>query len=304
MARAEDEKPVVVILPFKNESNKQEKIQYEAVIATGRNNATRPAVLTVDRYTEAPRTLFESALVKWNVVDVVERKRLDAVLKEEQFGGVIGKEPAEELAKKLGASRLILGTITNISEETRSFVDVDGSYGMRGMKVETILLKAKISVRVVELPSGKILTATDATGSKTLGKSTFGGTSFGKSSKDARGNKDGRGKSSGNANSDAYFVVIEDAIAKLAADEKFKAAVAGKAVAQGMVDVEFAPTPEKCNIEIDGKYKGSSAPSLKVQLKAGTEYKVRITKAGYKEWMADIVAEPGLKITPELEANK
>lgn len=278
---AEDEKPVVIVLPFKNESNKQEKMKLEAVVVEPKGQ-TKATILTVDRFTEVPRTLFESALVKYDGVSVVERKRLDALLKEEQFGGLIGKEPAEELAKKLGANRIVLGTITSLNEETRTFVDVDGSYGMRGMKIETTSVRAEISVRVVELPSGKILCTSDAKGSKTYSKTTFGGTT----------------------SSDRFSEAIKDGVAKISADEKFKAAISGKAVAAGLIEVEFAPTPDKCNIEIDGKYEGSTSQALKVQLKAGTEYKVRITKAGYKEFTAVIVAKAGLKITPELEANK
>ena len=45
-----------------------------------------------------------------------------------------------------------------------------------------------------------------------------------------------------------------------------------------MVEVDFSPVPENCDIEIDGKYVGGSP--LKRQLQAGKEYKIRISKGG------------------------
>jgi hypothetical protein len=137
-------------------------------------------------------------------------------------------------------------------------------------------------VRVLEIETGKIAFSKTVRGSETYSKSTYGGTK----------------------SSDRHFAAVKAAVAKVAADEAFKAAVRGKKAAkeEGLVEVEFAPKPDNCDIEIDGKYVGGSP--LKKKLKPGTDYKVRISKAGHKEWTGVITPEAGLKVARELEANK
>jgi PEGA domain len=102
---------------------------------------------------------------------------------------------------------------------------------------------------------------------------------------------------------DRNFPALEAALKELADDELFLAAVrSDKAVAGaagGRIEVEFAPQPENCDIEIDGKYVGGSPKTL--ALPAGKEVKVRIKKGGYESWESVIVPESGLRITPELD---
>ena len=72
--------------------------------------------------------------------------------------------------------------------------------------------------------------------------------------------------------------------------------------ADDLIEVDFSPKPENCDIEIDGKYVNGSP--LKRRLQEGKEYKVRISKGGFKDWEGLIVPEKGLRITPELGASR
>jgi hypothetical protein len=75
----------------------------------------------------------------------------------------------------------------------------------------------------------------------------------------------------------------------------------GHAMFQDVIEVEFSPKPDNCDVLIDGKYIGGSP--LKMALQIGKEIKVRITKADHKPWENVIMARPGLRITTELEPN-
>ena len=99
------------------------------------------------------------------------------------------------------------------------------------------------------------------------------------------------------------------AIDKIGEDPLFKAAVLGKKLSAadaqgkgGVVEVDFSPKPDNCDIEIDGKYIGGSP--LKRKLVSGTDYKIRISKGGYKDWTGTVTPEAGMRITRELELSK
>ena len=269
-------KPIVLVPPFENQAKQHDYIQYDVPDGTSPDRPRRQ--YRIDRYTEAPRTLFEDALANLDGVSIVERQRVDTLLAESEFGqlsGLVDPEKAVKLGKLLGASQIVIGTIADISEDTKKFKGY-------GVETENTVVTAELRVRVLEIESGKQIFSKTVKGSKTYSKSTFGESKSG----------------------DRCFAAVKEAVAAIAADDDFKAAIQGKksATAEGLIEVEFAPKPDNCDIEIDGKYIGGSP--LKRKLKPGTEYKVRISKAGHKEWIGVIAPEPGMKITRELEANQ
>jgi curli biogenesis system outer membrane secretion channel CsgG len=268
-------KPVVLVPPFENHAKQHEYIMYDVPDGTSPKKPRRQ--YRIDRYTEAPRTLFEDALANIGGVTVVERKRLDALLVEAEFNGFreAETERALKLGKLLGANRIIIGTIADISEETKEFKGYN-------IVLKKTVVTAELTVRMIDIDTGEIGFSKTVKGSQTYEKSN----------------------NAENKSSDRHFAAVKAAVAELAKDDKFKAAVQGKksATEEGLIEVEFAPKPDNCDVEIDGKYVGGSP--VKRKLKAGTEYKVRISKAGYKEWTGVITPEAGLKITREMEANK
>src|SRR5262249_35656677 len=76
-------KPVVLVPPFENQTKIHESISYE--VATGTNPNSPKKRYAVDRFTEAPRSLFEDLLTRIEGVTVVERQRVDAMLVESEF---------------------------------------------------------------------------------------------------------------------------------------------------------------------------------------------------------------------------
>jgi hypothetical protein len=271
-----DTKPIVLVPPFENQAKQREYVMYDVPDGTSPNKPRRQ--YRIDRYCEAPRSLFEDVLVNIGGVTIVERKRVDTLLVEAEFGqlsGLVDPEKAIKLGKLLGANTIVIGTIVDISDETKKFKGYN-------IQTENTVVSAEMRVRVLEIETGRIAYSKTVTGSKTYSKSTYGSTK----------------------GSDRNFAAVKAAVAEIAGDKKFKAAVQGKqaAVAEGLIEVEFAPKPDNCDIDIDGKYVGGSP--LKRKLMAGIDYKVRISKAGYKEWTGIITPEAGLKITRELEPNK
>jgi hypothetical protein len=271
-------KPVVLVPPFENQSKKHESISIE--VATGNNPNQPKRRYSVDRYTEVPRTLFEDMLANLDGVAIVERQRVDTLLVESEFGrlsGLVDPAKAQQLGNMLGANLIVMGTIVDLHDEVVTF----NGYGIR---TENTTIHCQIRFRMLEAGSGNMVYSKVFKGSKTYPKSNFGG----KESKDR------------------FFEAIEVVLQKVADDADFRAAVRGKKAGAGTesggVEVEFAPKPENCDIEIDGKYVGGSP--IKRKLQAGKEYKIRISKEGYKDWQGVIVPEAGLRITRELGASR
>ncbi len=269
-------KPVVLVPPFENLAKQREYVMYDVPDGTSPDKPRRQ--YKIDRYTEAPRALFEDALTNIDGVTIVERKRVDTLLVEAEFGrlsGLVDPEKAIKLGKLIGANTIIIGTIVDVSEETKKF---------KGYNIETenVVVTAELRVRVLEIETGKQLFSKTVKGNKTYSKSTFGETK----------------------SSDRNFAAVKAAVAEIGGDEKFKAALLGKRATaeEGLIEIEFAPKPDNCDIAIDGEYVGGSP--LKYKLKAGMQYKILISKAGYKEWATVVTPKAGLKITRELETSK
>jgi curli biogenesis system outer membrane secretion channel CsgG len=280
-SKQKQRKPVILVPPFENQSKHHETIGYE--VGTG-DKANQPKRrYSVDRLTEAPRSIFENLLGNIDGITIVERQRVDTLLVESEFGalsGLVDSEKAVKLGKMLGANLIVMGTITDIRDEIRRFE----GYGIKNENMNVI---CQIRVRLLDIESGKVQFSKIVKGSKTYTKSSFGGT----------------------ASSDRNFAAIEAALEQLEGDSQFKAALfgekpatSGQPAAEGLVEVEFAPKPENCDIEIDGKYVGGSP--LKRRMAAGKEFKVRISKGGFQDWRGTIVPEAGLRITRELNANR
>jgi hypothetical protein len=271
-------KPVILVPPFENQSRHHEMIPYD--VATGKDPDRPKRRFTVDRYTEAPRSLLEDMLGQISGITIVERQRVDALLVESQFGqlsGLVDTESAIRLGKLLGAKLIVLGSIIDIRDEKREF----RGYGIATKNTE---VQCRIRVRLLDIGSGTVKFSKVLTGSKSFAESNFGGTS----------------------SSDRNFGAVEATLQKLEGDEQFRRAILGgkaeAAPAEGLVVVEFAPKPENCDIEIDGKYVGGSP--LKRRLSTAKEYKVRIIKGGFQTWEGVIVPEEGMRITRELDRER
>src|SRR5262245_33181766 len=215
-------KPVVLVPPFENQTKIHESISYE--VATGTNPNSPKKRYAVDRFTEAPRSLFEDLLTRIEGVTVVERQRVDAMLVESEFGamsGMVDSEKAVRMGKLLGAQFIIMGSLMDLRAEKRDFA----GYGIRTRNIEVL---CSLRVRLLDIASGTVKFSKVVQGKKTYSQSNYGGeTSTG-----------------------PYFAAVEAAIQQLEEDAQFKSALlgpsagAGTTVAPGeLVEIEFAPKP-------------------------------------------------------------
>ena len=277
---ADRKTPVVLVPPFENLSSAKAYTSYE--VATSSNPNSPKRTFQVDRYTEAPRAVLEDILGAIPGVKIVERQRVDAILLESEFGrlsGLVDAEKAVKLGKLLGANAVVMGTVLDVSSRSKEF----SGYGIA---TRNTVVTGSVRIRVVDIESGHVSFSRISKGSATFLTSNFGGVN----------------------NSDVAYAVIEGALENLRSDDDFKARMSGvqdKQLAAAdsrtpqLIEVEFMPKPDNCDVEIDGKYVGGSP--LKRKLATGKEYKVRISKAGHTPWEGSVVPEAGLRISKELE---
>ncbi|MEW5976173.1 MAG: CsgG/HfaB family protein [Acidobacteriota bacterium] len=121
--------------------------------------------------------LIVDQLVRDGTFSVIERRKLDAVLAEQNFSNSANADSttAATLGRVLGVNAIILGSVTQFGTERRDFNTAGVGGGRRGLgggRVGTQEGKANVAVtaRLIDVNTGEILAS--ATG---LGKSSRGG---------------------------------------------------------------------------------------------------------------------------------
>ena len=99
--------------------------------------------------------MVTTSLVTYNRFDLVERSRIEKVMKEQRFqvSGLVDESHAVEVGKLLGAEAVIFGGVTSVSQ-----TKID-KFAYDVMKTEV-----GIDVRVVNVTTGKVVLASAATG--------------------------------------------------------------------------------------------------------------------------------------------
>jgi hypothetical protein len=277
-------KAVILVAPFENLSRTKDMIDYE--VATGTDPDKPKRTFRVDRYAEAPRGILEDIFVSFAGVQIVERQRLDQLLLEGEFGrfsGLVDPEKAVKLGKMLGATAVVMGTIQNVSSATRTF----SGYGIT---TRNTVVTAAVRVRIIDVATSRVVFSEILKGNTVQSASQAGA----------------------NAESDAPFSAMEDALQRLREDEGVQEAILGrrpegKSVASRAaedvqeVEVDFSPKPDNTDVEIDGKYIGGSP--LKWKLRTGADVKVKFLKTGFKPKEMTISPRAGMAITTQLAAE-
>ena len=121
---------------------------------------------------------------------VIERKKLDTVLAEQDFAASDRADPSAaklaKIGKVLGVKYIVSGSITKFGSEKKS---TGGSFKGIGLGVGKAKTEVGLTVRVVDATTGEILVSVKGIGlSKKGGGLAFakGGTSFGTGSSDFR----------------------------------------------------------------------------------------------------------------------
>ena len=189
---------------------------------------------------DAARERLEDLLVN-KEFKVVERQRVDQVLKEAEFSGkstLTDSEKAVKLGKAVGANVIVMGTILDVTTDTQNYNDGK-------IRTSKTVVKASFRIRVVDMSSGTITFSKEFEGHDSYDSSTYGA----------------------KTTSDAASKVIKKAITSAGDSQAFLDAINGKSGAttdahhtssSSETEVSFEPTPSNCDILVDGEYRGSS----------------------------------------------
>ena len=276
--------PVILIPPFETASS---------------SHGPRGFGMASSKANDDARGVLEDILVNKHM-KVVERQRVDAVLREAEFSGkstMADQEKAVKMGKMLGANVLSMGTILNVSSETQQ----SSGYGVRTRKTT---VKASVRIRVVDIASGEINYSHVFNAVQNYDSSTNGGfaaTPNGSTFEVVKAAINQVG------HDDAYFSALRkvSGAAPAASSEGGDDSTASKPKGndEKMVEVSFEPTPAKCDVLIDGEYRGTTP--LKLQLPVKKPVKITIRKAGFDAWEATMTPSENVKkVNPELGAAK
>ena len=160
--------PVVMLPPFENFSRQREQsVQTRVSMSVGRGSAREGrGQAKVDRFGEAARTMVEDALVNGGI-DIVERQKLDHLLRESEFflnSGVLNVDLARKAAKGR-ASHILIGTIVSLSTETEHV-------NTRYIKAKITKYIAKVRVRLVNVDTAAVVLSMEQEGVKKVTSTT------------------------------------------------------------------------------------------------------------------------------------
>ena len=150
------------------------------IMAASKNNRILVAVIPFTYKAENPKyagieeglaQAVSSELVKKKVFRIIERERVDTLLKEIKYQqmGIVNPETALQLGKHLGAQAYLLGSVVSVSvrDEWRSVKFAEKT--VRFVEVEA-------EVKIVDIQTGEVLGSGRAIGkSKTAEKHAFSG---------------------------------------------------------------------------------------------------------------------------------
>jgi len=284
----------ILVAPFENISQFKAMVSYDAMqesnerapvsavvadartgvaVAVAGTQAVRKSV-TVDRYSEAPRGMLEDLLTQQPGVVVVERQRVDALLKEQQFSGFTNQGEAIALSRVAGARYLATGTVQDIGTRETTF----NGYGISSKRVQ---VNAQVRVRVVDIETGQIVASTSAQGQEVYATGLFAGLTDG----------------------DVAYRVISNAIAKIGENKAFfeqvRTQVGG--VSSG-ISVVVECTPAGADVLVNDVFAGNAPVTL--TLPAGHSSTVSIQAAGFTTWQRSVTPQAGMRIAPTLSPAK
>lgn len=232
------------------------------------------------RHAEYARGELENLIVENFDAIVVERARMDRVVEDislDNFSGLIDPSDSVNFGRMSGAQMLIIGSILKADTQQKNYSGLPtGRFRLRTKSANT---EVTVRIRAVDLERSVVVFSTTLKGSSTSFSTNFGGS----------------------GDRDQVSMAVEHALSKLAGNAKFAALFkenAGRSSAMAQIEVEISPTPDNCDIEINGVFYGSSP--MTVKLDSGTTVVVKISKQGYEIWEKKLIPREGMKITSEL----
>jgi curli biogenesis system outer membrane secretion channel CsgG len=210
-------------------------------------------------------------LLNSGLFDVVERNQLKAILQEQGLSGsgLVEMDSAIQMGQLLGAGYLLTGRVVSASAEERSF----SGYGI---KSKSTILTLRVSLRVLDSSTGKLVVATTRESSETV---TQGG---------------GLRISDTGVFSKLAVEVSKQLTQEISNSARFKKK---EDDSPQWVDVNFESTPTSADVEVDGIFYGNAGETLSVP---GGLHIVRISLPGCEVWEKKVLLRSGAKIKATL----
>ncbi len=220
--------------------------------------------------------LIGNAVINSGTFDVLEREKLDTILKEQAFANSAMVDPnnAVQMGAMLGAPYLMTGKVISANIGKKKF----SGYGVTSTKT-TFVLKA--STRVLDTRTGRVMfSSTETASSSTQGTGNLNVSTGGGS-----------------------FVSLAEKIAYRFADKLAKRSAKfqpKKTEEVTMVKVNVTSSPEAADVEVDGIFYGNAGSE--VELPSGLKT-VKISLPGYDVWQKKVMVREGMNIRATLRKS-
>ncbi len=215
--------------------------------------------------------LIGDAVINSNLFDVVERDKLNTIIKEQSFSGsgMVDPNSAIQMGSMVGARYLMTGKVVSADVEKTSFT----GYGVTTTEMTYIM---KVSARVLDTKTGRVMFS----GTETDSIYTQSTNSLRVSGKGA-------------------FVELAEKIAysfvdRLNKSGKFKPE---KKEELALVKVKFLSEPDTADVEVDGVFYGNAGGEIEVPEGLHT---VRISLPGHDVWEKKVMLRKESKIIATL----
>ncbi len=215
--------------------------------------------------------LIGDTVINSDLFNVVERDKLNTIVKEQSFSGsgMVDPNSAIRMGSMVGARYLMTGKVVSADIEKTSF----SGYGVTTKKITYIM---KVSARVIETKTGRVMFS----GTETASNYTQSTDNLSVSAKGA-------------------FVELAEKIAhsfvdRLSQSGKFKPE---KKEELTLVKVGFLSKPDAADVEVDGVFYGNAVGEIEVP---GGLHKVRISLPGYDVWEKKVMLREESKIIATL----
>ncbi len=215
--------------------------------------------------------LIGDAVINSDLFNVVERDKLNTIVKEQSFSGsgMVDPNSAIRMGSMVGARYLMTGKVVSADTEKTSF----SGYGVATSKITYIM---KVSARVIDTKTGRVMFS----GTETASNYTQSTDSLSVSAKGA-------------------FVALAEKISHSYVDRlnqsgKFKPE---KKEELTLVKVNFLSKPDAADVEVDGVFYGNAVGEIEVP---GGLHKVRISLPGYDVWEKKVMLREESKIIATL----
>lgn len=214
-------------------------------------------------------------LVNTGLFDVIERDKLDSVMREIGFGqsGMVDPSSAAQFGRLLGAGYLLTGRVVSLESSQRKF----SGYGIN---TTNTILTLSVAIRITDVQTGTVKFSTRTSTQATINEA--GGLSV--------------------RETNPYAGLAEQAAVEMVQEiqdsGRFAVNPAGGAPQSvPIVKVTVMSNPDGADVEVDGVFYGNAGGEIKIP--SGLR-RIRVSLAGYEPWEKQVMVSENSKFTATL----